>query len=170
MRRRLYFILPDGKMAEKVEQELLLSKIDDSHIHFHSTIEANLGELPKANLFQKTDLVHGMGVGLVAGGLTGTVVGFIVYLLPELGVALGHAPILGLAILGAIFGTWVSGMIAVSCPNSRLKSFQKSIDQGQILLMVDVPKERVSEINEMIRSHHPKADQKGIEPTIPAFP
>jgi uncharacterized membrane protein len=170
MRRRLYFILPDSKMAEKIEHELLLSKIDESHIHFHSTMEANLGELPKANLFQKTDLIHGMGVGLVVGGLTGAAVGFIVSSLPELGIALGQAPILGLAILGAVFGTWVSGMIAVSCPNSRLKSFQKSIDKGHILLMIDVPKERVSEINEMIRNHHPEVDEKGIEPTIPAFP
>ncbi len=170
MRRRLYFILPDTKTAETIEDELLLARIDEGHIHFHSTVDTRLGKLPKANLFQKTDLLHGMGVGLVAGGLTGAALGFLIYLLPELGITLGHAPVLGLAIIGAIFGTWVSGMIAVSCPNTRLRAFQKSIDQGHILMMVDVPKERVVEVTNLIKSHHPEADNRGIEPTIPAFP
>jgi len=37
-------------------------------------------------------------------------------------------------------------------------------------MMVDVPRDRVEEIEELVRSHHPEADIGGADPTIPAFP
>lgn len=170
MRRRLYFMLPDIDVAKKLERELLLAHIDDSHIHFHATLDARIAELPKANLLQRTDLLHGMFVGLVVGAVVGAALGYLLYLYPAFGDSLGMGPILGLAIAGAVFGSWASGMVAISIPNSRLKGFQNAIDKGQILLMVDVPKERVVEVGEMIRSHYPEADGKGVESHMPAFP
>ena len=67
-------------------------------------------------------------------------------------------------------GSWASGMIGISTPNCHLKSFQKKIEQGWILLMVDVPKDRVREISAMIRKNHPGIHRQGIEPDLPAFP
>lgn len=170
MRRRLYFMLPDINTAKKIEEELLLAHIDDHHMHFLATMDTKLGDLPKANVLQRTDLLHGMFVGSVAGGLTGAAVGTLLYLYPAFGASLGMGPILGLAIAGIIFGSWASGMIAISTPNSRLKAFHQMINKGNILLMVDAPKERVDEITRMIKQHHPEADDKGIEAHIPAFP
>jgi len=170
MRRRLYFMLPDIEMAKKLERELLLAHIDDSHIHFHATVDAKLAELPKANLLQRTDLLHGMFIGLVVGAVVGSALGYLLYLYPAFGDTLGMGPILGLAIAGAVFGSWASGMVAISMPNSRLKGFQSAIDNGQILLMVDVPKDKVEEITQMIHSHYPEAADKGVESHMPAFP
>ena len=78
--------------------------------------------------------------------------------------------ILVVAVLCAMIGSWMSGMIAVSIPNSRLKHFQPAIDRGEILLMVEVPFKRVGEIGELIISHHPEAQAKGQDAQIPAFP
>jgi len=36
--------------------------------------------------------------------------------------------------------------------------------------MIDVPRDRVPEITELVATHHPEAHPEGIEPTIPAFP
>jgi hypothetical protein len=33
-----------------------------------------------------------------------------------------------------------------------------------------VPKDRVEEIEALVKSHHPEADVEGADPTIPAFP
>jgi hypothetical protein len=55
-------------------------------------------------------------------------------------------------------------------PNTRLTRFRRDLKKGLILLMVDVPKERVAEINEMMQAHHPRAGNRGVEPSIPAFP
>jgi hypothetical protein len=61
-------------------------------------------------------------------------------------------------------------MVASSVPNSRLKMFQRDMDDGKVLMMVDVPMRRVQEICELIARRHPEALSGGFEPTIPAFP
>ncbi|MCB1800748.1 MAG: DUF1269 domain-containing protein [Gammaproteobacteria bacterium] len=170
MRRRLYFTLPDVASAETIEKELLLAKIDDPHIHFLARDGINLKRLHVANLLQRSDLLHGIGLGMVAGGLTGAMAGIALSFYPEIGNSIGMGGILVLAVVCAMIGSWISGMIAVSIPNSRLKRFQPAIDRGEILLMVDVPVQRVREIRSLITSHHPEAKARGLEAQIPAFP
>jgi hypothetical protein len=170
MRRRLYFVLPDLHSAETIQRELLLARIDAGHIHFHARDGINLGPLSAANLLQKSDLIHGMEIGLVAGGLTGMLSGLAVAFYPAMGDVVGMGAVLILAVLGALVGSWASGMIAVSVPNTRLKGFQQALDAGRILLMVDVPYRRVSEIRQLIQSHHPEARGGGQDNQIPAFP
>lgn len=170
MRRRLYFVLPDTESAETIERELLLAKIDDPHIHFLAKDGINLGRLHVANLLQRSDLLHGIGLGMVAGGITGALAGVVLSFFPEISSRIGMGGILVLAVVCAMIGSWISGMIAISIPNSRLKHFQPAIDRGEILLMVDVPVRRVAEIRELIISHHPEAKAKGQDAQIPAFP
>jgi hypothetical protein len=170
MRRRLYFVLPDLRSADTIQRELLLARIDAGHIHFLAKDGINLGQLSVANLLQRSDLVHGLGIGLVAGGLTGMGSGFAISMYPELGAMVGMGAVLMLGVFGALVGAWTSGMIAVSIPNSRLKGFQRAIDAGRILLMVDVPQRRVAEIRRLIEEHHPEVKGGGQDAQIPAFP
>ena len=65
---------------------------------------------------------------------------------------------------------WLSGIIGTSVPNSRLKGFEEAIEKGQLLMVVDVPKDRVDEIEELVHKHHSEADVRGVEPTTPPFP
>ena len=46
----------------------------------------------------------------------------------------------------------------------------EAIKNGEILMMVDVAKSRVDEIDDLVKKHHPEAEIEGTEPTIPAFP
>lgn len=170
MRRRLYFVLPDLASAETIEHELLLAKVGDEYMHFLAKDGINLGGLHVANLLQRSDLIHGMGIGMVVGGTTGMAAGGLLFLFPALASGFGGGGVLLLAVLGALVGVWASGMIAVSLPNSRLKRFQAAIDKGGILLMVDVPVRRVREVRELIISHHPEATARGQDSQIPAFP
>jgi len=170
MRRRLYFVLPDLQSAETIEKELLLAKVDDPHIHFLARDGVNMGRLHVANLLQRSDLLHGIGIGMIAGGITGAIAGMALSFYPELGQSIGMGGILVLAVVCAMIGSWISGMIAVSIPNSRLRQFQPAIDRGEILLMVDVPVRRVRAVRELIMSHHPEVLAKGQEAQIPAFP
>jgi hypothetical protein len=61
-------------------------------------------------------------------------------------------------------------MIGISTPSERLKRFQGEIERGSILLMADVPRGRVDEIEGRLQALHPEARLEGIEPNIPAFP
>ena len=170
MRRRLYFVLPDVASARSMLNEMLLARIEVRHIHFLSRRDTLPDDLPEANVLQKTDIVHGAQMGIGIGGIVGAVAGALVVFFPPEGVTLKLFTILVVAIAGALFGAWASSMVASSVPNSRLKAFQRDMEAGRVLMMVDVPMSRVQEICELVSSRHPEAASGGFEPTIPAFP
>ncbi len=170
MRRRLYFLLPDVGRARQVVDELLLARIDDHHIHVMAKEGTALDDLPEANLLQRSDFIHGIEIGLSVGGATGILAGLVAITFPPDGIALGGWTLLVTALAGALMGAWVAGMIGTDIPNSQLKTFQAAVAQGQVLMLVDVPKDKVESVTNMIRQHHPEAGMHGIEPTIPAFP
>lgn len=170
MRRRLYFILPDVASARGMLDEMLLARIEVKHIHFLGRRGELPPDLPESNFLQKTDFVHGAQLGLGVGGLAGIIFGFLIVAFPPAGTVLQLATVLVAALAGAVFGAWVSSMAASSVPNSKLKRFQSDIEQGKVLMMVDVPMRRVQEISDRVALRHPEALSGGFEPTIPAFP
>jgi hypothetical protein len=170
MRKRLYFVLPDVETAVQIEKQLLLAKIEDRHIRLLAPRGMDLRDIPRATFLQRTDIVHGAWIGMVAGGFTGLAVGIFVRIFPDISSLLGLGSLLFFAIAGAAFGIWVSGMISASIPNSQLKPFEKQLEAGKLLMMVDVPRDRVDEINGIIKQNWPGIDTSVVGPTIPAFP
>jgi len=170
MRRRLYFLIPDVKTAKAVFNKLLLARIEQQHVFFLAREGMSLSDLPEATMLQKSDEIRGLAQGLVVGGATGAVAGVVAMIFPPSGLAMGLGVILAMSLIGAIVGVWASGMIASDVPNTRLRKFTRDIEQGKILLMVDVPKDQIEEISDMIREQYPDADARGRDPTIPAFP
>lgn len=167
MKRRLYFILPDQRSAKEIERELLLARIQPNHFGFMAAPDTDLGDLPRAGPRHTSDLRHGIMAGLLTGGVTGAVVGLLLALQGDMHLA---SAVLGLMLLGASFGTWAASLIAVSVPNRQLKRFEKEVCDGQILLMIDVPREQIERVLRLIEERHPEADVRGIDPMIPAFP
>lgn len=170
MRLRMYVTLPDLASARQLANDLLLARIEDKHMHFLARRGTDLGELHQASYLQKTDTVHGAFVGLVIGGLMGVIVGMLIMQFPPAGVKLQFVTVLIAAIVGAALGTWVASMVGLQVPNSRLRGFDPDIQEGKILLMLDVPAGRYEEIRNIIARAHPEADDRGSEPTVPAFP
>lgn len=170
MRRRLYFVLPDLGSAIRTGNDLLLARIEDRYMHFLAKRGMSLGQLHEANYFQKSDLRHSMQVGFILGGCAGFLVGIYIYMTPPEGTNLQLVTILIATVVGALFGAWAASMIGISTPNTALKRFEAEIGEGRVLLMVDVPKGRVEEIQELVHRSHPEASDHGLEPTMPAFP
>jgi hypothetical protein len=170
MRRRLYFLLPDVESARGMLNEMLLARIEIGRMHFLGKRGQLPPDLPEANLLQKTDFVHGAQLGLGVGGLAGIVLGLLIVLFPPGGAPLQFVVVLIAALFGALFGAWTSSMAASAVPNSRLKRFHAEIEQGKVLMMVDLPMGRVQEISDLVARRHPAAVSGGREPTIPAFP
>ena len=168
MRKRLYFLISDLPGAHQIVDDLLIARIDDSHIHVMANDDIALGNLPKATLLQTSDIVHGIESGLVIGGLTGLMGGVIATIALSVGTMFGGVVLVSV-ICGALIGSWVASMIGSDVPNSRLKKFEKALQNDKILLMVDVPNDRVEEITLMVENHK-HVHKEGMEPTIPAFP
>ena len=170
MRRRLYFVLPDVANTQQTMNDLLLARIEARHIHCLARRGTPLGDLHEANVLQKTDIVHGAELGLILGGVGGAALGIIMVFSPPEGVTLQLVTVLIATLIGALLGAWVSSLVASAVPNSKLLIFAKDIEEGKILMMVDVPARKVEQILALVERRHPEAAPGGVEPTIPAFP
>jgi hypothetical protein len=170
--RRLYFLVPDVESAAKIVDELLLARVEERHIHIVAKDHVSLEEanLPEATVLQESDFVPAVERGLAVGGVTGMVAGVAAVTFPPAGLVFGGGAILATSVAGAGVGAWLSGMIGVSAPNSRLRAFEDAIEAGQLLMILDVPRGRVDEIDQLVRQHHPEAEVEGMEPTVPPFP
>lgn len=168
MRKRLYFLLPDIKRTKSVYRELLLAGVEERHIHVHAKEGTPLGELPETTVLQKSDVLHGASLGLLAGALTGIIAGVVVWMFPPSGLAMGLGVVIALAALGAVMGIWVAGMIGASTPSTHLEAFEDEINRGKVLLMVDVPSDRAREITRLVRQHHPEAEVRETDSTVPS--
>lgn len=166
--KRLYFLLPDVDSAKKIVDELLLARIEERHIHIVARDHAPLekAHLPEAGLFEESDFVPALERGMAVGGATGVLAGIAAVTFPPAGLILGGGAILATGLLGVGLGAWIASMIGVSVPNTQLKKFEDAIAHGQLLMLIDVPKDRVDEIVELIKSHHPEAHVEGAEPTF----
>lgn len=171
MRRRIYWLLPNLASARRTMDDLLLARIAEQHMHFVAKEDADMSGLHAANVLQTSDVIRAAQVGLVIGGAVGALLGVVAAVFFPI---VGDEPQWGiaavLAVLGGAFGAWSSSMIGVSTPSHRLKRFEPAIEEGQILLMVDVPRSRVDEIEARLQALHPEARLEGVEADIPAFP
>jgi HAMP domain-containing protein len=170
MRRRLYWLLPDVESARRSVEDLLLARIEDRHMHVLARRGTDLKSLHEASVLQKTDVRHAAGRGLFLGALIGALAAWLIAQFPLEGMEIRQGGILLIIAFGALFGVFASTLVGSSVPNSKLRRFADEIDKGQILLMIDVPAQRVEEIQELLSRRHPEASNRGIEPTVPAFP
>lgn len=168
--KRLYFLVPNVKIATKVVDELLLARVEERHMHVIAKDGTPLGSLPEAGVLEKSDFYPALQRGVTVGGATGILAGLLAVTFPPAGLALGGGAILATALLGSGFGVWFSTMIGTDVPNTRHDRFRDAIERGEVLMLIDVPKRRVAEIEGLVRKHHRNADIEGVEPTIPAFP
>jgi len=171
MRKRIYWLLPNVASARRTMDDMLLARIDERHMHFVGREDINLSGLHAANILQTSDVVRAAQVGALIGAVLGCAAGIgVAWYLPVAGEPPQGGLVVLLAMVGAAFGTWVSSMIGVSTPSQRLRRFERAIQQGQILLMLDAPQGRVEEIESRLQALHPEAHLEGVEPNIPAFP
>lgn len=167
--RRIYFLAPDIKVSKKLVDELLLARVEERHIHVLAKRGTPLENLPEATYLQKSDFIPALERGVTLGGLTGMLAGLVAVTLP-IGVVLGGGAVLATSMAGAGVGGLLSSMVGSSIGNRQIQQFAEAIENGQFLIMIDVPRQRVEEIEALVKKHHPEADCGGTEPTIPPFP
>jgi Protein of unknown function (DUF1269) len=167
--KRIYFLIPNIETTKQVVDDLLLARVNAGNIHVLAKRNTPLDNLPAASFLQKSDFIPALAQGTLVGGLVGIVFGFVAVGL------LGSFKINGIlvlvsAILGAGFGAWVSSMVGSSIGSRRLKQFANAIENGDFLMMVDVPSQRVEGVEKLVAEKHPRAHFEGLEPHMQAFP
>jgi len=168
--RRIYFLVPSIEAARSIVHDVQREGIEEKHIHVVAKEGTALEDLPEATLIQKSDLIPSIERGVAAGGLVGLLAGMAAVTFPPAGLVLGGGALLGITVFGAGFGAWMSSMVGISIPSGRLDRFEKAIGQGEVLLLLDVPKDRVEAVEAAVKRHHPEADLQGVEASVPLTP
>ena len=170
MKRRLYFLLPDVASATRTADDLLLARVEDRHMHCLARRGTDLGELHEASYLLKTDLMRGASIGLVLGALAGVILGYLIVNHPPEGTHPGLLAAVLATLFGCVLGIWMGSMAATAAPNSRLRRFDDEITRGKVLMMVDVPYEKVDSIRDIVAARHPEVLATSEETRYPAFP
>ena len=160
MRKRLYFLVPDVETCSNVFRDLQNQGVSQNKIYVIAREDIPLGELHKANALQKTELAHGVELGLGVGGFAGMLGGLLAVTFPPAGLVIGGGAlvVLATALIGAGFGSMVSALVASDIPNQELAHFQNAISLDQILVIVDIPAHAQETITRLIKEHNPAAE------------
>ena len=167
MKRRLYFLFPDETHArEAVDQLLDGAGVDARHIHAIAKDEGKLRYLPFTTSGQKHDLA-----GHLEHYLWSTNLGLFFVALALLVVALVTGSSVWMAAaLVVMAATFIGGLLfAQHLPHTHLGDFHAALERGEILLMVDVPKEKIHTVEQFIHAHYPEAYDGGVSWTVDAI-
>ena len=156
MRRKLEFFFPDVKTARHAWKEMLLACIENKHIHFLAKPGTSFGKMVHpANVLETTDTVHEAEWGILIGAGLGLLAGLLAVAFPPWYSNMHWSGILAITtIIGAIAGFVGMALLGVNVPNSDLDAAKQRIEQGEILMFVSVPLERVDEICELVDRLH----------------
>lgn len=168
--KRLCFLCSNVEAVRKAVVAARRADVGDSSLMVIARHDVQLDELGTAGI-DKTDAVPGLERGLALGGIAGTLAGLLVLSVSDIGVALGGAAIPLFALFGGGVGGLGGFLGGASVRSSRLHGFQHAIDgEGRILLMIDVPTERVDAVEKLVKDASADIEFAGLEPRAPLIP
>jgi hypothetical protein len=164
----MYCLLPTVDHARQLIADLRDAGLSRRYIHVLANEDVELDGLHKASLLQRTEVSHGISMGLGVGGTAGMLGGLLVVTFPPAGIVLGGgAVLLATTLAGAGLGALVSALVASGIPHHELQPFRNRILRGEILVMLDIPTHRIQMTDWMIERLCPEADVGLTHPDHP---
>lgn len=167
--KRLCFLSPDISHAQAVVQDLKNDGIAEKHIYAIANSAIPLPQLPDGGP-DDNDFLPAFERGIALGGATGLLAGLLAIVFPPAGFVVGGGAVLLIGVMSASLGGLLTGLAGAALPSSRLQKFEDDIAAGKILIMVDVPKNRIAHVNAVIKRLDPEVRIEGIEPPAPLIP
>lgn len=165
MLRRLFFLFPNEIKAQRAVNDLLSLKISMRHIHAISPGK-NLTTLPEATDRQKNDTTFKVERFFWSANL----LLFIFALFMLVASAVMFNGLLVIVSLVLMLTTFIAAeQFVVKVPDVHLTEFTDALSHGEVLLMVDVPRHIVADIENYIHHWHPDAVIGGVGWTMDAF-
>ena len=165
MLRRLFFLFPDEPHAQRAVNHLVSLDIPKRRIHAIAR-NVELKTLPQATQRQKNDTAFRIERFLWSSNL------FVFFLaLIAIVVTLVAGEFIWSMICLAIMAvTFIAGeQFAVRVPNVHLTEFTDALSHGEILLMIDVPSNRVAYIEGFVHHNYPEAAVGGVSWSVESF-
>jgi hypothetical protein len=154
MKRRLYFLFPDAEQAHRAVADLDSLGVDRAHMHALARPDVDLGDLPPATTRQQRDFLMRIERGLWDGNLLlFALAGIGLIVAAVLGNTLGVVAAAIVMLASFLGGAW----FAMSVPDVHLEEFRSALQHGEILLLVDVSRDCVQDVEELMVRRHPEA-------------
>lgn len=112
------------------------------------------------------DTATGIRTGGTIGGIAGLIIGIAAITIPGIGglivagplaVALGLLEVGGTTLAGALTGAAAGGLVGalvgIGVPQERAKGYEEALKKGQILLAVNTPEEKATQVQEILTKH-----------------
>ncbi len=155
--KRIFIILPTEQTCQALIGDLRELGITESHQHVVAGLTHRLDGFPKASIWQRSELAHGIEWGLGLGATAGLIGGWLSMTFPPAGLHLGAETLIGAAIAGAVFGVLITAILGSQEHNHQLDRFQRAIAAGRLVLIVDAPKRMLDDIRSLLAAQHPHA-------------
>lgn len=150
MKLRHVYSVPDLATAAAALSAARQAGAEDDEISLIARSDIEIHSIPDARIDVTNDMVPAAIKGVAGGAATGLLAGLVAMVFPPLGVTIAGAALAGLA--GAAVGGWSSALIGTTVENPVRREFEKEIEAGQILVVVDTPEERVAAVKAAIAS------------------
>ena len=163
MWRRIYFSFPSAEQARRVVAELETAGVERDRIHAIARQDVDIAGLPGANDAQRSDQIWVWERAFWYGNLAYFAMALALVVLALYLGSLGWAIVAALAAVSAVI---LGERFAVTLPHIHLSEMRVPYGHGEVILLVDVPRTRVREIEQVVSRHHPEAGLGGVGWTV----
>ena len=164
--RRIYMLAPARDTAEAVVNELSARGVSRHHIHTVARAGVDISGLPEASIRQRSAWGAQLEHWLWDMNLLLFFAAALILVLAAWSAAWAWA-------IGSLASMTLSFLLgyrfASHVPHLHVEDCRVPLRHGEILLLVDVPRWRVSEIEAAIRHHLPQVDIGGVSWTLDAW-
>jgi len=154
MERRLYFLIPDRAQALDVVDDLVRHGIDIEHMHAIGDQRTRMDGLPGASVRGSNAATTRLQQLIWIANTTSFAIALVATVLVPVFIGASWWLLLPVGIMSANF---LTGLYLNTASNKGLSEFRDIVAHGEILLVVDVPELRATEVEEDIQRHYPEA-------------
>lgn len=159
MKRRLYYLFPDVPHAQSLNRELSSMQMDDVSVHTVVDKQIQFPEAGHVQTLAETDRDAVLEWYLWRINLVVFIVALTIFVIM---LVVSPSPYLLLPVL-VMTASFVAGLyFSLRVPNVHRDEFRHAVRHGEVLMMVDVPPNEVSRIDQHVHRLHPEAITGGV--------
>lgn len=149
MKYRQVFCARDYSTAQAAMLAARAAGADDEDISLIARSDIEKDRLPHERIDASNDMLPSALRGAALGAGLGIVGALLAWLIPAVGMNLAGA--LLIVLVGAVVGAWSAALIGSTVPSHVRRKFEREINAGNILVVVDDRHEHEAQVREAMR-------------------
>ncbi|HEY6940147.1 hypothetical protein [Dokdonella sp.] len=149
MKFRQVFCASDYATAQAAMLAARAAGADDEDISLIARADIEMQRLPSERLDTSTDMLPSALRGSCLGAGLGVAGALVALLIPAVEMNVAGAALV--VLVGAMVGAWSAALVGSTVPNHVRRKFEREIDAGNILVVVDDQREHEAQVRDAVR-------------------